>query len=173
MKLITSPGNKKFSELAETLLDAKALRTPAAAKEAADRLIEANPQLSKATALPVGTPLLVPDDLAGDVTEMPSPAHESTLAAVRQLQGMIPELRETLTGAYTAGKVQHREFAARLHATIGSEQGAKGAEIAARLKAVGEASAAVQVEAEKNKAQQIHSLSVIAKDLAHFLELHG
>lgn len=173
MKLIISSGNKKFSELAETLLDAQALKTPVAAKEASARLVDANPHLSKATVVPSGTPVIVPDDLAGDSPELPSPGHDAALAAVRELQGMIPEIRETIGAAYAAGKVQQRQFAAGLHAAIGAEQGAKGTKTASRLKAVDETSAALQVEAEKNKTVHVHSLSVIAKDLAHFLELHG
>jgi Phage Tail Protein X len=173
MKLITSPGNKKFSELAEELLNSKTVRTPAEKKAAAARLIAANPHLSNSTVLPSGTPVIVPDDFAGKSSELPSPGNEAALAAVRQLQGMIPEIRESLTAAYAAGKVQQREFAAGLKSAIGSEQGTKGTKTASRLKAIGDLSGARLADAEKNKAVHASSLSSIAKDLTHFLALHG
>ena len=120
-----------------------------------------------------GTPVLVPDDVAGETAELPSPGHEAALAAVRELHALIPGIRDALSAAYTAGKTQERTFTSSLHAAVASEQGVKGAKTAARLKTIGETSAAVLAEAEKNKAVHAQALTTIAKDLDHFLTLHG
>jgi hypothetical protein len=173
MKLITSSGTRKFSELAEELLNSKSSKTPAETKEVAAKLTAANPHLANSTVLPSGTPLIVPDEVAGSSPELLNPGNQAALAAARQLHEMIPKIREALSAAYAEGKVQQREFSDRLHHAVGSEQGTKGAKTASRLKAIGEAAAATEAEAEKNRDLQAQSLSAITRDLGRFLERHS
>src|SRR5262252_7774997 len=62
MRFVIFKGEKNVNELVSRIFDLGGRATPAAAKQAADALLKANPQLKDPLKIPVGSPIAVPDN---------------------------------------------------------------------------------------------------------------
>ncbi len=170
MRIVAAEGEKNLAELAHRLFQIRGAGAKALEKLAVAALHDANPHLRPSTAIPSGTPVVIPEVEGLDRTSSAPSSFGLTENSVGQLRDAFKHLAITLETALEEELKDEEEAVAQLKQ---HEREFKAADqvIHDRLTKIKSASKVRLKELEKHKELQKLGLAQLAKDVDAFAKM--
>lgn len=173
MRIASTEGERKLSDLAGRVFQLKGARAAERAKEAEAALLEANPHLRNLSKLPAGTLLIVPE-VAGVKASGEAPAVGQ---AARDLTGALKASLDGVEAVLEKAAVRQTESAAGQIKILRSREvkalAETDADVRKRVEAATRAAEEERAGAKELRKVQTDALTQLREDLEAFLELHS
>lgn len=163
-------GEKNVTELAARLFRLRGAGSQAAAKEAADALLKANPQLKEISKVPVGSVIVVPPEAPPlHEEESPAPGDMVRAFAAERAQQYLATLNTNLSDIETQAGDATNEILAVAKSRDVKAAAANSANLEQNLSAIIKAAESRLKDIKSSQDSRTKSVAELRKGLAQFL----